>query len=53
MHDNKALLTDWLKGTMNWKGWICGDYDAHTQVVGGERACMNAGLDMAMNAEST
>ena len=50
MHDNKALLTDWLKGEMNWKGWICGDYDAHTQVIGGERACMNAGLDMAMNA---
>jgi beta-glucosidase len=50
MHSNAALLTDWLKTQNGFRGWICGDYDGHTQVNGGEEACMMAGLDMAMNA---
>jgi beta-glucosidase len=50
MHANKTLLTDWLKTQMSFQGFICGDYDAHTVVPGGEEACMMAGLDMAMQA---
>jgi beta-glucosidase len=50
MHANATLLTDWLKAQNRFQGWVCGDYDGHTAVGGGEEACMTAGLDMAMHA---
>lgn len=52
MHGHKPLLTDVLKGRMNFGGFVVGDWNGHGQVKG----CSNtdcaqtyiAGLDMAM-----
>lgn len=52
MHGHKPLMTDVLKGRMNFGGFIVGDWNGHGQVKG----CSNtdcaqtyiAGLDMAM-----
>jgi beta-glucosidase len=52
MHADKALLTDWLKTQNGFSGFICGDYNAHNLVTGGEEACMTAGLDMAMQSQT-
>ena len=56
MHGHKPLLTDVLKGRMNFGGFIVGDWNGHGQV----RGCTNtdcaqtyiAGLDMAMASDS-
>ncbi|TWH99975.1 beta-glucosidase [Luteimonas cucumeris] len=56
MHGHRVLLTDVLKGRMNFGGFIVGDWNGHGQV----RGCSNtdcpatfiAGLDMAMAPDS-
>ncbi len=56
MHGNKALLTDALKGRMNFGGFVVGDWNGHGQVEGCTNtdcpATINAGLDMAMASDS-
>lgn len=52
MHGNKSLLTDVLKGRMNFSGYVVGDWNGHGQVKGCKTtdcaASFNAGLDMFM-----
>ncbi|MEA0738416.1 exo 1,3/1,4-beta-D-glucan glucohydrolase [Xanthomonas campestris pv. campestris] len=56
MHGNKVMLTDVLKGRMNFGGFVVGDWNGHGQVKG----CTNencpasfiAGVDMAMASDS-
>lgn len=56
MHGHRPLLTDVLKGRMNFGGFVVGDWNGHGQVPG----CSNtdcaqtyvAGLDMAMAPDS-
>ncbi|WP_425997542.1 glycoside hydrolase family 3 protein [Caulobacter sp. DWR1-3-2b1] len=56
MHGNKTLLTDVLKGSMGFDGFVIGDWNGHGQVAG----CIptncpqaaNAGLDMYMAPDS-
>jgi beta-glucosidase len=56
MHGNHALLTDALKGRMNFGGFVVGDWNGHGQVKGCTNtncpAAINAGLDMAMAPDS-
>ncbi|NYZ61174.1 glycoside hydrolase family 3 protein [Luteimonas deserti] len=56
MHGHKALLTDVLKGRMNFGGFIVGDWNGHGQLPGCTTtdcaATFNAGLDMAMAPDS-
>jgi beta-glucosidase len=56
MHGNKALLTDVLKGRMNFDGFVIGDWNGHAQVPGCTRfscaAAINAGLDVLMAPDS-
>ena len=56
MHGQKALLTDVLKGRMNFQGFVIGDWNGH-QLIPGCTATdcpqsINAGLDMYMAPES-
>ncbi|MEG3164262.1 exo 1,3/1,4-beta-D-glucan glucohydrolase [Sphingomonas sp. PB2P19] len=52
MHANKSLLTDVLKGRMEFNGFVVGDWNAHGQIAGCTNescaAAINAGLDMFM-----
>ncbi|SOD54489.1 exo-1,4-beta-glucosidase [Pseudoxanthomonas wuyuanensis] len=56
MHGNRALLTDVLKGRMQFGGFIVGDWNGHGQITGCSNedcpATINAGLDMAMAPDS-
>lgn len=56
MHGNHDLLTDVLKGRMNFGGFVVGDWNAHGQVTGCTNedcaAAFNAGVDMLMAPES-
>ncbi len=56
MHANKPLLTDVLKGRMNFGGFIVGDWNGHGQIKGCTNTdcpqTFNAGLDMAMAPDS-
>lgn len=56
MHGNKKLLTDVLKGRMNFDGFVVGDWNGHGLVQGCTAtncpATINAGLDMAMAPDS-
>jgi beta-glucosidase len=56
MHGNKPLLTDALKGDMNFDGLVVGDWNGHGQVPGCTNtscaASINAGLDMFMAPDS-
>lgn len=56
MHGNKALLTDALKGDMNFDAIVVGDWNGHGQVPGCSNtscaASVNAGLDMFMAPDS-
>jgi beta-glucosidase len=45
MHQNKALLTDWLKTEQGFSGFVVGDWEAHGGGLGGS---MGAGLDVPM-----
>lgn len=52
IHGHKGLLTDVLKGRMNFEGLLVGDWNAHGQVEGCSNnscaASFNAGLDLFM-----
>lgn len=56
MHANKGLLTDVLKGRLDFQGIVVGDWNAHGQVPGCSNddcpAAINAGLDMLMGPDS-
>ena len=56
MHGNKVLLTDVLKGRMNFGGFVVGDWNGHGLVKDCTAtncpATINAGLDMAMAPDS-
>jgi len=56
LHGHRPLLTDVLKGRMNFGGFIVGDWNGHGQVPGCTNTdcpvTFNAGLDMAMAPDS-
>ena len=56
MHGHKPLLTDVLKGRMQFGGFVVGDWNGHGQVQGCSNTdcaqTFNAGLDMAMAPDS-
>lgn len=56
MHGNKSLLTDILRGRMNFSGFAVGDWNGHGQVAGCKAtscaAAFNAGLDLFMAPDS-
>ncbi|MGH8314640.1 MAG: glycoside hydrolase family 3 protein, partial [Steroidobacterales bacterium] len=56
MHGSHDLLTDVLKGRMDFQGFIVGDWNGHGQVPGcSNDSCaqaLNAGLDMFMAPDS-
>ncbi|XRD78038.1 exo 1,3/1,4-beta-D-glucan glucohydrolase [Dyella halodurans] len=56
MHGNKALLTDVLKGRMDFQGFVVGDWNGHGQVPGCTKedcpTSINAGVDMLMAPDS-
>lgn len=56
LHGNKSLLTDVLRGPMNFSGFTVGDWNGHGQVAGCKptscAASFNAGLDMYMAPDS-
>ncbi|MEZ0472624.1 glycoside hydrolase family 3 protein [Luteimonas salinilitoris] len=56
MHGHKGLLTDVLKGRMNFGGFVVGDWNGHGQVAGCSStdcpASFNAGVDMLMAPDS-
>ncbi len=55
-HGNHYLLTDVLKGRMNFGGFVVGDWNGHGQIPGCRPddcpAAINAGLDMYMAPDS-
>jgi len=53
MHQNKELLTDLLKEKMGFKGFVVSDWDALSQLTGGNykakiARAINSGVDMVM-----
>jgi len=56
MHGHKPLLTDVLKGRMDFGGFVVGDWNGHGQIPGCSPtdcpATFDAGLDMAMATDS-
>jgi beta-glucosidase len=56
MHGHKMMLTDVLRGRMNFDGFVVGDWNGHGQVAGCKptdcAASFNAGLDMYMAPDS-
>jgi len=56
MHGNRELLTDVLKGRMQFGGFVVGDWNGHGQVPGCTNddcaAAINAGVDMLMAPDS-
>src|SRR5690606_12184387 len=56
MHGHKPLLTDVLKGRMNFGGFVVGDWNGHGQVAGCTKddcpAALLAGLDLYMAPDS-
>jgi beta-glucosidase len=56
MHGHRGLLTDVLKARMKFGGFIVGDWNGHSQILGCTAtdcpASMNAGLDMYMAPDS-
>jgi beta-glucosidase len=56
MHGNQALLTNVLKGRMDFQGFVVGDWNGHGQVPGCSnedcQASFNAGMDMLMAPDS-
>ena len=56
MHGNQPLLTEVLKGRMNFGGFVVGDWNGHGQVPGCTNAdcpaSFNAGVDMLMTPDS-
>ncbi|MEL7283590.1 MAG: glycoside hydrolase family 3 N-terminal domain-containing protein [Pseudomonadota bacterium] len=56
MHGQKELLTDVLKGRMNFKGFVVGDWNGHALIPGCTKTdcpeSLNAGVDMYMAPDS-
>lgn len=56
MSGDKGLLTDVLKGRMDFQGFVVGDWNSHGQVPGCSNVdcpqALNAGLDMYMAPDS-
>ncbi|MHA7900099.1 MAG: glycoside hydrolase family 3 protein [Henriciella sp.] len=56
MHGQKELLTDVLKGRMNFKGFVIGDWNGHALIPGCTTTdcpeSLNAGVDMFMAPDS-
>lgn len=56
MHGQKELLTDVLKGRMNFQGFVIGDWNGHALIPGCTTTdcpeSFNAGVDMFMAPES-
>ena len=56
MHGQKALLTDVLKGRMNFRGFVVGDWNGHALIPDCTATdcpqSLNAGLDMYMAPDS-
>ena len=56
MHGQKELLTDVLKGQMNFNGFVVGDWNGHALIPGCTVTdcpeALNAGLDMYMAPDS-
>ena len=56
LHGHKALLTDVLKGRMNFNGFVIGDWNGHALIPGCTATdcpqSLNAGLDMYMAPDS-
>jgi beta-glucosidase len=56
MHGHRGLLTDVLKGSMKFDGFVVGDWNGHGQIPGCTAescpAAINAGLDMYMAPNS-
>jgi len=56
MHGQKALLTDVLKGQMNFQGFVIGDWNGHALIPGCTSTdcpqSINAGLDMYMTPDT-
>lgn len=56
MHGQKELLTDVLKGRMNFKGFVIGDWNGHALIPGCTATdcpeSFNAGVDMYMAPDS-
>lgn len=56
MHGQKELLTDVLKGRMNFKGFVVGDWNGHALIPGCTTTdcpeSLNAGVDMYMAPDS-
>jgi beta-glucosidase len=51
MHENKALLTDWLKTDQGFDGFINGDWSGDITGTQGTASCIIAGLDVPMRGE--
>jgi beta-glucosidase len=49
-HENKALLTDWLKKDQGFDGFVNGDWNGHTTGTAGSANCFKNGLDVPMIA---
>jgi len=56
MHGQKELLTDVLKGQMNFNGFVIGDWNGHALIPGCTQTdcpqSFNAGLDMYMTPDT-
>ena len=56
MHGQKELLTDVLKGRMNFNGFVVGDWNGHALIPGCTKTdcpeSLNAGVDMYMAPDS-
>lgn len=56
MHGHKLLLTDVLKGRMNFQGFVVGDWNGHALIEGCTATdcpqALNAGIDMFMAPDS-
>ena len=48
MHENKALLTDWLKTSQGFLGFVNGDWDGDITGTSGTENCVTNGLDVPM-----
>jgi beta-glucosidase len=48
MHENKALLTDWLKTGQGFTGFVNGDWDGDITGTSGTENCITNGLDIPM-----
>jgi beta-glucosidase len=48
MHENKALLTDWLKTNQGFDGFVNGDWDGDITGTSSSANCIIAGLDIPM-----